>query len=88
MELVFSCPLHRQVFQSDGYRIVENRGVAVDESGRKRLDMQVQLSVPCPFCGRRHIYAADELPCPLSGIRDGRERGEVVAFDKNGSDND
>jgi hypothetical protein len=67
MKLVFTCALKEWVFRSDEYRVIEHRGVSVDAAGRKRLDMQVQLSTPCPFCGELHIYAADELACPLTG---------------------
>lgn len=83
MKLVFTCESSRQVFQSDGYRIVENRGITVDAAGRKRLDMQVQLSTPCPFCGELHIYPADELPCPLAGTRDDSEGQGVIHCEKN-----
>ena len=65
MELVFTCKLMGGTFLSAHYEIIDYRGVVV-ESGRKRLDMHIRLSDPCPFCGEFHSYAADELGCPLS----------------------
>jgi hypothetical protein len=70
MKLVFICRLTQRVFRSDGYKIVENWGVSLDSNGRKRLEMKLRLSTPCPFCGRMHAYSADELACPLTGVVD------------------
>jgi predicted RNA-binding Zn-ribbon protein involved in translation (DUF1610 family) len=66
MKLVFTCPETEETFYSDAYAIVENRGVICDSRGNKVLDAMVKLGRPCPACGKRHIYAAAELACPLS----------------------
>lgn len=67
MELVFTCPQTQQVFRTDDYRIVEDRGFTVDGAGRRRLLMKVAAGPPCPFCGGRHVYDAEELACPFGG---------------------
>ncbi len=67
MQLVFVCPQTGQSFNSKNYAILDNQGVAFDENGRKTLNARVQMTEPCPFCGRIHVYQADELACPLNG---------------------
>ena len=47
------------------FQIIENRGVLLDKAGNKYLDMTVQISSPCPFCGEKHIFHANELACPF-----------------------
>ena len=67
MNIVFTCREHNQVFESDRFRIEDNRGVVTDENGNRVLDAKVVLTEPCPFCGRRHVYRAAELACPFNG---------------------
>jgi len=67
MKLLFVCPTHNRVFESADFKILENRGVIRDEAGNKTLDAKVALDEPCPFCGRKHIYHASELICPVAG---------------------
>lgn len=67
MAFIFICPESCRVFESDEFTIVENRGVAVDADGTRRLDARVRLDSPCPHCGGIHEYRADELVCPFSG---------------------
>lgn len=66
MELIFVCPETFKTFFSRNFEITRNRGVCFDEAGNKTLDAQVILTDPCPFCGKRHVYRADELSCPLA----------------------
>jgi hypothetical protein len=67
MKLVFVCPDQNKVFESDHYRVVENKGVICDAAGQRSLDAKVALDSPCPFCGKRHVYHASELSCPFGG---------------------
>jgi len=66
MNFVFSCPETGKAFETDDFSLTENRGVATTDDGRKVLEAVVALSTPCPFCGRRHRYRAEELACPFS----------------------
>lgn len=74
MAFIFICPEACRVFESDDFRVIENRGVAVDADGNKRLDARVRLNSPCPHCGGIHEYLADELVCPFSGGSPAREK--------------
>jgi len=65
MNFLFFCPLQHQTFQTEDFQIIENRGVLLDKAGNKYLDMTVQISSPCPFCGEKHIFHANELACPF-----------------------
>ncbi|MFH0785875.1 MAG: hypothetical protein V2B20_28545 [Pseudomonadota bacterium] len=65
MKLIFVCPTQNKVFESADFKILENRGVIRDKAGNKTLDAQVALIEPCPFCGKTHIYHANELLCPF-----------------------
>ncbi len=67
MQFSFVCPIHGKIFESDDFRIVENRGVMVDDNGSKTLDAKAALNAPCPYCGQRHVYHASELACPFMG---------------------
>ena len=64
---IFVCRVKNQVFESADFKILENRGVITDEAGNKTLDAKVALNEPCPFCGQKHVYHADELSCPFGG---------------------
>ena len=70
MNLIFVCPRRQKTFESAAYRIIENKGVVVDEHGDKTLDARVALDDPCPFCGEKHVYAAGELACPFAAAGD------------------
>ena len=65
LKFIFVCPAQKRVFESADFRVLENRGVILDEAGNKVLDAKVRLNNPCPFCGRKHVYHANELPCPF-----------------------
>jgi hypothetical protein len=67
MNLIFVCPRSQKTFESAAYRIVDNKGVVVDEHGNKTLDAKVALDASCPFCGEKHVYPAADLACPYSG---------------------
>jgi hypothetical protein len=67
MKLLFVCPSSNEIFESSNFKILDNRGVATDDAGNRTLDAKVALDEPCPFCGRKHVYHAGELPCPFAG---------------------
>jgi Zn finger protein HypA/HybF involved in hydrogenase expression len=67
MKFSFVCPHSHTVFETDAFTIVENRGVITDAEGNRRLDAKVALDHPCPLCGQRHLFRADELVCPFGG---------------------
>lgn len=67
MNFTFICPHGDGAFETDAFTILDNRGVVSDADGNKRLDAKVVLDHPCPFCGERHLYRAEELSCPLGG---------------------
>ncbi|RJP77344.1 MAG: hypothetical protein C4522_15625 [Desulfobacteraceae bacterium] len=67
MELIFTCPETSQVFYTGNFEVIDNHGIKTDTAGNKILEAKVALVDPCPFCGRMHVYHANELACPLSG---------------------
>ncbi|MBW2020792.1 MAG: hypothetical protein DRH17_03565 [Deltaproteobacteria bacterium] len=66
MKLVFVCPEKHQAFETDAYQIIEDKGIKIGKTGNKVWDAKVELTLACPFCGKRHIFRASELPCPFS----------------------
>jgi hypothetical protein len=67
MKLIFVCPVKNEVFESENYIILENRGVFTDGAGTRTLDAKVALNESCPFCGEKHVFHARELTCPFGG---------------------
>ncbi|MDD2389849.1 MAG: hypothetical protein PHP23_08980 [Desulfobacterales bacterium] len=67
MKFIFVCPTQNKVFESADFSVLENRGVVTDKTGNKTLDAKVILDQPCPFCGKKHVYHANELSCPFGG---------------------
>ena len=67
MELIFGCPETHKNYNFGNFEIIDNHGVKTDSVGNKTLDAKVALNEPCPFCGKKHVYQASELSCPLSG---------------------
>jgi len=65
MKFTFSCPEKHQSFETDAYRIIEDKGIKTDKSGNKLWDAKVELITGCPFCGTRHVFAASEVACPF-----------------------
>ena len=65
MRFIFICPEKYQVFESGDFKIIENRGVKVDQTGKKFLDAKVELVPSCPFCEKKHVFHASELMCPF-----------------------
>jgi hypothetical protein len=66
MKFIFVCPENHKTFETEDFEIIENKGVKSDNAGNKHLDATVALSSPCPFCGKKHIFHADEMICPFS----------------------
>ncbi len=66
VKLIFTCPDTHKVFESDAFRIIGDEAVRVDPSGQRFWEAQVELTAPCPLCGKTHIYAARDLACPFS----------------------
>jgi hypothetical protein len=50
------------------FEITANRGVITDAAGNRVLDAAVALTKACPHCGRRHVYQAREVACPLTAV--------------------
>ncbi|MDX9787026.1 MAG: hypothetical protein RBT11_09630 [Desulfobacterales bacterium] len=67
INFIFFCPTHNKVFESADFTVLENQGVITDAAGNKTLNAKVALTVPCPFCGEKHIYHASEFLCPFTG---------------------
>jgi hypothetical protein len=63
---VFVCPNKNEVFESSDFQIFENRGVSTDDAGNKTLDAKIAINEPCPCCGQKHVYHANELSCPFT----------------------
>ncbi len=65
MKFIFVCLEKEKVFESASFKIISNKGIALDMQGNKVLDAKVTLNKPCPFCGIKHVYHARELSCPF-----------------------
>jgi len=70
MKFVFVCPEKQKAFGSVLFEIISNKGVVLDKEGHKFLDAKVALNKPCPFCGKKHVYHASELSCPLGSLEE------------------
>lgn len=66
MDFIFNCTETGETFETDDFSLAENSGVVTSPDGRKVLKAVVVLNTPCPFCGRRHRYRAEDLACPFS----------------------
>ena len=66
MDLVFICPENNQTFETDDFKVIEDKGIKIGETGDKIWDAKVELTVACPFCGKRHVFNVSELPCPFT----------------------
>lgn len=67
MTLYFRCPQHGEVFATDEYALIENRGVVTTREGQKILQGTVAVNSSCPHCGRLHRYGVDEVMCSIDG---------------------
>lgn len=65
MNFIFSCTETGKTFETDNFSLTENKGVETTSEGRKVLKAVVVLNTPCPFCGKRHRFRAEELACPF-----------------------
>jgi hypothetical protein len=68
MNFIFNCPETGQIFETPDFTIIENHGVVIDADGSRRLEARVALDGPCPFCGQRHVYRAEEMICPFEAM--------------------
>jgi hypothetical protein len=68
VNFVFNCPETGKIFEAANFTITENVGVVTDADGSRRLEARVVLDGPCPFCGQRHAYRADEMICPFEAV--------------------
>ena len=66
MKLVFVCPEKNKAFETDEFKVIEDKGVKFKDSGNKAWDAKVELTLACPYCGRRHVFNVNELPCPFT----------------------
>jgi len=67
MKMIFACPEKNDIFQTQYFSIIHNKGIQIDDKGNKSLDARVKLDTPCPLCGQYHEYHANEIMCPFSG---------------------
>jgi hypothetical protein len=65
VKLHFRCPATNIDFESNDFKLTENRGITIDSEGHKVLDATVTVSV-CPYCNKEHHYQVSELACPWS----------------------
>lgn len=65
MKLVFVCPENNKAFETDDFKVIEDKGIKIGETGDKIWDAKVELTLACPFCGGKHVFDASELPCPF-----------------------
>ncbi|MBN2423729.1 MAG: hypothetical protein JXR46_15775 [Calditrichaceae bacterium] len=63
--LIFICPETQKPFETIKFRIIDDKGFIIDATGKNIMDARVLLEENCPFCGKKHIYKANELPCPF-----------------------
>ncbi len=66
MKLIFVCPDNNKAFETDGFIVIEDKGVKIGETGDRIWDARVELTLACPFCGRRHVFDVNELACPFT----------------------
>lgn len=63
LELHFTCPKSNTQFQSAQWSVDPDLETVTSPDGRKHLHGRVR--VPCPICDASHVYAPNELACPL-----------------------
>ena len=66
MKFIFTCPRSGEPFETDAFSLKDNRGITTAPDGQKVLKATVVLDTPCPFCGERHRYRAEDLACPFA----------------------
>ena len=66
VNFIFVCPTKNEVLESSDFQILDNQRVTTDGFGNETLDAKVALNEPCPFCGKKHVYHASEMSCPLT----------------------
>jgi len=66
MKLIFVCPEHNKIFESDCFRFIDDQGIFSNGSGNKTWAAKIQFLFSCPFCGSKHIFDVNELTCPFT----------------------
>jgi hypothetical protein len=66
MKLVFVCPENHKTFETDAFKVIEDKGIKIGETGEKIWDAKVELTSACPFCGKKHVINVSQLPCPFT----------------------
>ena len=66
MKFVFVCPENNKAFETDAFKVIEDKGVKIDDSGNKVWDAKIELTLACPYCSIRHVFDVSELPCPFA----------------------
>lgn len=66
MNFIFVCPREGKTFETDAFSLMDNRGIFTTSNGCRVLKATVVLDKPCPFCGERHQYRAEDLSCPFT----------------------
>lgn len=72
MKLFFTCPIKNEPFSSDAYSLEQGHLIVEDKDGKKALQGTVNLTSPCPLCGKRHQFEVKDVLCPLTGGRNER----------------
>jgi len=73
MELVFVCPVQKQVFKTAAWKISGKLEQVRGAEGRKSLQGRVEAG--CPFCLEAHVFSPDELPCPFEAKKEQQSTG-------------
>lgn len=71
MRLYFICPEKKKTFPCADYSLDPGYRILQEDIGHRTLQGTVRLTSDCPFCGKRHVFAAEEVLCPLSGEKNG-----------------
>ena len=66
MKFIFVCPEHNMSFETDNFRIIDDRGIFTDDCGNKTWNAKVDVLSSCPFCDVKHIFDVNELVCPFA----------------------
>ena len=77
LELHFTCPKQGKEFRSAQWTVDPDLKAVTDPDGRKHLRGGVR--VPCPLCSELHVYAPDELACPLQATKTNRAPNTLTA---------
>jgi len=64
VELYFTCPLTGKGFLIQDWEIAGELQIEKNRQGPRKL--RGKVAVTCPHCEAMHVYATEELVCPLT----------------------